>query len=91
MSVASWALTPGFYLAAFWISTQNSITFKPYGNMPNPVLGNAGSQLSNAVFDGLWNASTNAMPSSFAVSDTASYNRTNQFVGDQPMVIYQGT
>jgi hypothetical protein len=92
MTVNSWAVTPGPYLFAFWYSTQNSVTMSVYGPMEQPVIGSGMvAAMSNLMLDGVSQATTNALPSSFGISNTASYIRTGATAAQQPFVIMQGT
>jgi hypothetical protein len=92
MSVNSWAITPGPYLFAWWISTQNSATMSYYGPAQQPVISSGQvAAMSNLMLNGYSQATTNALPSSFGLSNTASYIRTGMTAAEQPMIIMQGT
>jgi hypothetical protein len=92
MSVNSWNVTPGPYLFAWWISTQNSATMSYYGPAQQPVISSGQvAAMSNLMLNGYSQATTNALPSSFGLSNTASYIRTGATAAEQPMIIFQGT
>jgi len=92
MTVNSWAITPGPYLFAFWMSTQNSATISIYGPMQFPVIGSGQvAAMSNLMLQGYSQATTNALPSSFAMTNTASYIRTGATAAEQAGFIFQGT
>ena len=92
MSVTSWTVTPGPYLFAFWYSTQNSVSMSVYGPMEQPSISSGQvAAMSTLMLNGYSQATTNAMPSSFGISNTASYIRTGATAAQQPFVIMQGT
>jgi hypothetical protein len=92
MTVASWAVTPGPYLLAFWFSTQNNATISVYGPNPQPVIGGGQvAAMSTVMLNGLSQATTAGLPSSFGITNTASYIRTGATAAQQPFVIMQGT
>jgi hypothetical protein len=92
MSVNSWAITPGAYLFAWWISTQNSATMSYYGPPQQPAISSGQvAAMSNLMLNGYSQATTNGLPTSFGLSNTASYIRTGATAAEQPMVIFQGT
>jgi hypothetical protein len=92
MTLASWAVTPGPYLLAFWFSQLNSASMSVYGPNPQPVIGSGrGAAMSTVMLNGLSQATTNALPSSFGITNTASYIRTGATAAQQPFVIMQGT
>jgi hypothetical protein len=92
MTVNSWAVTPGPYLFAFWYSTQNSVTVSIYGPNPQPAIGSGqGAAMSNLMLNGLSQATTAGLPSSFGITNTASYIRTGATAAQQPYVVFQGT
>jgi len=92
MSLNSWAITPGPYLLAWWISTQNSATVSYYGPAQQPVISSGlVSAMSTLMLNGYSQATTNALPSSFGISNTASYIRTGATAAEMPFVILQGT
>jgi len=92
MSLASWNITPGPYLLAWWISTQNSASLSYYGPPQQPSIssGQVGA-MSNLMLNGYSQATTNGLPSSFGISNTASYIRTGATAAEMPFVILQGT
>jgi hypothetical protein len=88
----SWVITPGPYLFAWWISTQNSATVSYYGPTQGPAISSGQvAAMSNLMLHGYSQATTNALPSSFGITNTASYIRTGATANEQPMVIMQGT
>jgi hypothetical protein len=92
MSVASWALTPGPYLFGFWVSTQNSASMSFYGEVQQPAISSGQvAAMSNLMLKGYSQATTNALPSSFGITNTASYIRTGATAAQQPTIIMQGT
>jgi hypothetical protein len=92
MSLNSWNITPGPYLLAWWISTQNSATVSVYGPAQQPVISSGQvAAMSTLMLNGYSQATTNALPSSFGVSNTASYIRTGATAAEMPFVILQGT
>src|SRR5579863_48197 len=92
MSVGSWSVTPGVYLFAWWISTQNSATMSYYGNAAQPSISSGQvAAMSNLMLAGYSQATTNALPSSFGITNTASYIRTGATAAEQPFIIMQGT
>ena len=92
MSVNSWAITPGAYLFAWWISTQGSATVSYYGPAQPPSISSGQvAAMSNLMLPGYSQATTNALPSSFGLSNTASYIRTGATAAEQPFIIMQGT
>lgn len=92
MSVNSWAITPGPYLFAFWMSTQNSATVSIYGPAQFPSIGSGQvGAMSNLVLQGYSQATTNELPSSFGITNTASYIRTGATAAEQPWIVMQGT
>lgn len=92
MSVATWIITPGAYLFGWWISTQNSASLSYYGPVAQPVI-SSGQQASLSAMgvNGYSQATTNAMPASFGITNTASYIRTGATAANQPWIIFQGT
>jgi hypothetical protein len=92
MSVNSWVVTPGVYLFAFWISTQNSNSMSFYGEVQQPVISSGQvAAMSNLMLKGYSQATTNALPASFGITNTASYIRTGATAAQQPTIILQGT
>lgn len=92
MSLNSWAITPGPYLLAWWISTQNSASVSYYGPPTQPAIASGlVAAMSTLMLNGYSQATTNALPSSFGISNTASYIRTGATAAQQPYVILQGT
>jgi hypothetical protein len=93
LSVASWALTPGPYLLAFWGSSANAGTFGIYNTASGASIASGlVSLLTNQMLPGFWATSFGtAMPSSFSLSDTAGYRRTGASVWAQPWMVFQGT
>jgi hypothetical protein len=92
MSVASWNVTPGPYLFGWWISTQNSASMSFYGEVQQPVLSSGQvAAMSNLMVKGYSQATTNALPTSFGITNTASYIRTGATAAQQPTMIFQGT
>jgi hypothetical protein len=92
MTVNSWVVTPGPYLFAFWFSTQNSVSMSIYGPAEQPSISSGMvAAMSNLMLNGVSQATTNALPSSFGISNTASYIRTGATAAQQPFVIMQGT
>jgi hypothetical protein len=92
MSVNSWGITPGPYLFAWWVSTQNSATMSYYGNAAQPLIGSGQiAAMSNLMLMGYSQATTNGLPTSFGLSNTASYIRTGATAAEQPYIIMQGT
>jgi hypothetical protein len=92
MSVNSWSITPGPYLFAWWISTQNSASMSYYGPAQQPAISSGQvAAMSNLMLNGYSQATTGALPVSFGLSNTASYIRTGATAAEQPMVIMQGT
>jgi hypothetical protein len=94
MSLAgSWAISPAPYVFAWWVSTQNGIGYSFYGDVQQPAIssGQQGQWLSNLMVNGYSNATTNALPASFAVSDTAHYVRTGATAAEQIVFMLQGT
>lgn len=92
MSVASWAITPGPYLFAFWYSALNSASLSVYGPMEQPSISSGQiAAMSNLMLNGYSQATTNALPASFGLSNTASYIRTGATAAQQPFFILQGT
>jgi hypothetical protein len=92
MSLNSWNVTPGPYLFAWWVSTQGSATVSYYGNPQQPVISSGQvAAMSNLMLNGYSQATTNALPSSFGITNTASYIRTGATAAEQPFIIFQGT
>jgi hypothetical protein len=92
MTVNSWVVTPGPYLFAFWYSTQNSVSMSIYGPAEQPNISSGKvAAMSNLMLHGVSQATTAALPSSFGISNTASYIRTGATAAQQPFVIMQGT
>jgi hypothetical protein len=92
MSVNSWALTPGPYLFAWWISTQNSASMSYYGDVQAPAISSGKvAAMSNLMVQGYSQATTNALPASFGITNTASYIRTGATAAQQPVFYMQGT
>jgi len=99
MSLGSWSLTPGPYVFGFAFSTSSNGTVLVAGVQ----LGNFGqlaiatniaqamTDLRSAIFCGYYSTTTNAMPTSVAVSDTAAWVRTGNTVRNQPWFLLQGT
>jgi hypothetical protein len=91
MSV-SWSVTPGPYLFAWWISTQNSASMSFYGPAAQPSISSGQvAAMSNLMLNGYSQATTNALPTSFGLSNTASYIRTGATAAEQPYIVMQGT
>jgi hypothetical protein len=92
MSLNSWALTPGPYLFAFWYSGLNSAKISIYGPAEQPSISSGQvAAMSNLMLNGYSQATTNALPASFGLSNTASYIRTGATAAQQPFVVLQGT
>jgi len=102
VTVASWALTPGPYMFAFMIATTSnvnpSITLAGFANNVTAALGttfwpmsNGQTLLSNIAFPGISASTTGAFPSSFAVTNTTAYVRTNTKGYQQPWLLMQGS
>jgi transcriptional regulator len=92
MSLNSWSITPGPYLFAWWVSTQGSATVSYYGNPQQPVISSGMvAAMSNLMLNGYSQATTNALPASFGITNTASYIRTGATAAEQPYIIFQGT
>jgi hypothetical protein len=92
MSVNSWSITPGPYLFAWWLSTQAAATVSYYGPPAQPVIAsNRQSAMSALAVNGYSQATTNALPTSFGITNTASYIRTGATAAEQPYFIFQGT
>lgn len=92
MSLNSWAITPGPYLLAWWMSTQGSATVSYYGPAQQPSIASGQvAAMSNLMLNGYSQATTNALPSSFGLSNTASYIRTGATAAEQPFIILQGS
>jgi hypothetical protein len=92
MSLNSWAITPGPYLLAWWISTQGSATLSYYGPAQQPSISSGMvAAMSNLMLNGYSQATTAGLPSSFGISNTASYIRTGATAAEMPWVILQGT
>jgi len=88
----SWVVTPGVYLFAWWVSTQNSASMSYYGPAQQPAISSGQvAAMSNLMLEGYSQATTNALPSSFGLSNTASYIRTGATAAEQPFIIMQGT
>ena len=92
MTVASWNVTPGPYVFAWWVSTQNSATVSYYGTNAQPAISSGQvAAMSTMILPGYSQATVAAMPASLAVSNTASYIRTGATAAEQPYIILQGT
>jgi len=92
MSLNSWSITPGPYLLAWWISTQNSATVSYYGPPQQPLIGSGQiAAMSTLMLPGYSQATTNALPTSFGMSNTASYIRTGATAAQMPWIALQGT
>jgi len=92
MSLNSWNITPGPYLFAWWVSTQGSATMSYYGNPQQPVISSGQvAAMSNLMLNGYSQATTNALPASFGITNTASYIRTGATASEQPFIMLQGT
>jgi hypothetical protein len=92
MTVASWNVTPGPYVFAWWISTQNSASMSFYGPPAQPVIASGQvANMSSQILNGYSQATVAALPGSIGVSNTASYIRTGATAADQPYIILQGT
>jgi hypothetical protein len=92
MSLNSWAMTPGAYLFAWWISTLNSASMSYYGPAAQPTISSGQvAAMSNLMLNGYSQATTNGLPSSFGLSNTASYIRTGATAAQQPYIVLQGT
>ncbi len=92
LSVATWVITPGAYLFGWWISTQNSASLSYYGPAAQPAI-SSGRQASLSAYgvNGYSQATVAAMPSSFGITNTASYIRTGATAANQPWILFQGT
>jgi hypothetical protein len=92
MTVNSWSVTPGPYLLAFWVSTQNSASMSFYGDVQQPAISSGKvAAMSNLMLNGYSQATTNALPTSFGLSNTASYIRTGATAAEQVVMYFQGT
>jgi hypothetical protein len=92
MSLASWALTPGPYLFAWWVSTQGSASVSVYGVPQQPQISSGQvAAMSTLMLPGYSQATTNALPTSFGISNTASYIRTGATAAEMPYIVFQGT
>jgi hypothetical protein len=92
MTVGSWALTPGFYLFGWWVSTQGSASVSVYGVPQQPQISSGQvAAMSTLMLPGYSQATTNALPSSFGMSNTASYIRTGATAAEMPYMIFQGS
>jgi hypothetical protein len=92
ITFASWNFTPGFYVFGWWISTQNSASLSYYGPPTQPAISSGQvAAMSTLALPGYSQATTNAMPGSFGISNTASYIRTGATAAQQPFILFQGT
>ena len=92
MTVGSWVITPGHYLFAWWVSTQGSASVSIYGVPQQPAISSGQvAAMSTLMLPGYSQATTNALPSSFGMSNTASYIRTGATAAEMPYVIFQGS
>lgn len=92
MSLNSWAITPGPYLFAWWFSALNGVTMSYYGPPEQPSIGSGMvAAMSTLMLKGYSQATTNALPTSFGMSNTASYIRTGVTAAQQPYIALQGT
>ena len=88
----SWVVSPGPYLFAWWISTQNSASMSYYGPPAQPAIasGQVAAMLTLAL-NGYSQATVAALPVSFGITNTSGYLRTGATAAQQPFIIMQGT
>jgi hypothetical protein len=92
MTVGSWSITPGVYLLGWWISTQGSASVSVYGVPQQPQISSGQvAAMSTLMLNGYSQATTNALPTSFGISNTASYIRTGATAAEMPYIVMQGT
>jgi hypothetical protein len=92
ITFATWNVTPGFWLFALWVSTQDSASISFYATGSQMTVNSGeGAALSTIVLPGYSQASVAALPSSFGITNTASYIRTGTSVMHQPWFALQGT
>jgi hypothetical protein len=92
MTVNSWSVTPGPYLLGFWVSTQNSASMSFYGDVQQPAISSGQvAAMSNLMLNGYSQATVNALPASFGITNTASYIRTGATAAEQVVMVFQGT
>jgi hypothetical protein len=88
----SWVIAPGPYLLAWWLSTQNSATVSYYGPPQQPSISSGMvAAMSTLMLPGYSQATTNGLPTSFGMTNTASYIRTGATAAEQPYIVLQGT
>jgi hypothetical protein len=86
----SYAMTPGDYLFAWWISTENNVTVNPFGRMAANIVGTFDGVENNNFLNGSSVSSVLAFPVSVAATDT-NYARTGFSALLQPGAILFGT
>jgi hypothetical protein len=63
-----------------------------YGSPQQPVISSGMvAAMSNLMLNGYSQATTNGLPSSFGLTNTASYIRTGATAAEQPFFMLQGT
>jgi hypothetical protein len=86
----SYAMTPGDYLFAWWVSTANSVSCTVFGRAAMNLVGTYDGVETNYFLNGISSSSVGVFPASFAATDTG-YVRTGFSALRQPGVILIGT
>jgi len=87
----AYSLTPGDYLAAWFVSTSNSVTVNMVGRAGINIVNTYDGFVTSMFLNGTSVSSTNALPSSIAATNT-NYARTGSAVLRQPgMMLIGGT
>jgi len=88
----SWVVSPGPYLFAWWVSTQNSASMSYYGPPAQPAIASGKvASMSTLALNGYSQATVAALPTSFGITNTSGYIRTGATAAQQPFIIMQGT
>jgi hypothetical protein len=86
----SYAMTPGDYLFAYWVSTINNVTVNVFGRQGMSIVGTYQGFETARFLNGISISSTSGLPSSIAATNT-NYVRTGGNVMRMPGVILVGT
>jgi hypothetical protein len=63
-----------------------------YGDVQQPAISSGQvAAMSNLMLNGYSQATTNGLPTSFGITNTASYIRTGATAAEQVVVVFQGT
>jgi len=86
----NYSMTPGDYLFAWYLSTQNGVSVNVFGRAAMNLVGSFDGVETSAPLNGISASTGNALPASVALTDTG-YVRTGFSALRQPGTILFGT